>query len=57
MKRKKKPGMKKLCVFYEGRNPWVGKKIQWIVCQECQRNIQNGFCFEATLSDTIRIDR
>jgi hypothetical protein len=35
--------MKRLCVFYCRPKQWLGKKnIEWIVCKECQRELQRG---------------
>jgi hypothetical protein len=31
--------MKNLCVFYKFADRWVGKKIKWIVCKECQKKL------------------
>lgn len=35
-------GVKRLCVFYKFADKWVGKKIEWIVCKECQKKLRAG---------------
>ena len=34
--------MKRLCVFYCRPQQWLGKPVEWIVCKECQRELQRG---------------
>lgn len=33
---------KRLCVFYKYADRFVHDKIEWIVCQKCQRDIRMG---------------
>lgn len=34
--------MKRLCVFYKDADKWLGRKVNWIVCQQCQRKLRRG---------------
>ena len=34
--------MKRLCVFYKLASKWQGKRVEWIVCKECQKHIKQG---------------
>jgi len=36
------PPSKRLCVFYYKAYAWLGKPINWIICQECQRKLAKG---------------
>ena len=40
--------MKRLCVFYYRAHEWLGKRVQWIVCRECQRRLQRGHIFHVS---------
>jgi hypothetical protein len=41
--------MKRLCIFYKNATEFIGKNIQWIVCQECQKRLRNGEKIEQVL--------
>lgn len=38
--------MKKLCIFYKYTDKWIGKKIDWIVCKKCQRELKHGILLQ-----------
>lgn len=42
MLKEKAKSKKRLCVFYFDAASWIDKKIEWIVCKECQRMISRG---------------
>jgi hypothetical protein len=50
--------MKRLCVFYRLASQWQGKRVEWIVCKECQKKIQNGrlinLLFQAAARGKVR---
>jgi len=49
--------MKRLCVFYKDADKWLGRNVDWIVCQECQRRLRRGEWLRdglAQLIDSIR---
>jgi hypothetical protein len=37
-----KPKMKRLCFFYKNAPAYVGKKIEWIICRQCNRKLRKG---------------
>jgi hypothetical protein len=41
--------MKRLCVFYYTADSWFGKKIEWIICKECQKKLKRGYTYENRL--------
>jgi hypothetical protein len=34
--------IKRLCVFHKDAAAYVGKRIEWIVCKQCQRGLRTG---------------
>jgi len=47
--------MKRLCVFYKQATQWVGnKKVEWIVCKECQKKLRNGVRLKMYISGAFR---
>lgn len=35
--------VRRLCVYYRGREAYFGNpKVEWIVCKECQRELERG---------------
>lgn len=43
MSKKIKTKLKRLCVLYKHANQWQGKRVEWMVCKACQREIANGW--------------
>lgn len=35
--------MKRLCIFYKHSGAYIGRPIEWIVCQECAKKLRKGF--------------
>ena len=34
--------VKRLCIFYRSAEQWERKRVEWIVCKECQKRILGG---------------
>jgi hypothetical protein len=54
--------MKRLCVFHRAALDWLGLKVEWIVCKECQKRLRRGEkqpCFVAnhTMSCGYRVEQ
>lgn len=46
--------MKRLCVFYYRADEWLGKRVEWIVCRECQRKLQRGMTLRSQIANAPR---
>ena len=49
--------VKRLCVFYYRADEWLGKRVEWIVCKECQRKLVRGIMLRSPIVDTSREGR
>lgn len=48
--------MKRRCIFYDSptrktASDFMGKKVEWIVCKECQKKLQKGVRLYSSLTE------
>lgn len=41
--------MKRLCIFYKKAGLWHGRRVNWIVCNECQKKLGKKHYFVAQI--------